>query len=459
MCGGWENRGAHGQVRIALAVLAAVVVLALVLPAIYGSRAEHIYRESLAQFSGAGRGVRLESYRRGWFSSRAVISVSAGRGAIALVQHVHHGPLAFYNGGHVAFPVAAVVDTDPPAALENAMDKLFGDAPLRISTVVAMSGALDTYISRPKSERTDPATRINAKFGGFNLEAHSAGDMQTIDGGGSGATATGVFGEAQIAGLTIHARSHRDPQSTLWLGGGELDLARVSYSIVGGLKRAPGSGLVQDVRLSALTEIKNGRLNARESLSIGSLALGALELKSASLTTGVANVPPQPVAQFKSAAVSISQSSGDPQLQSQTIQREMVQAFVAIVKGSPVASVSLKIASVHGNAVGTANFTIAPELADDPMLQSNEVERKDLIGQAWKKYGQASVNAAAPAALLEHLGTPAQLKRLEQNNTIVREGDNYTCRATFKDGEWLVNGRKAVTPMPTARSEIGGRSG
>ncbi len=443
-----------------LAILAAAAVLALVLtPAIYGSRAERIYRASVAQLSGAGHGVRLESYRRGWFSSRAVIRVSLGRGAVALVQHVHHGPLAFYSGGHVAFPVAAVVDTDPPAALENTMDKVFGEAPLRISTVVAMNGALDTYISRPKSERTDSATKVNAKFGGFNLEAHSAGDTQTIDGGSSGATATGVFGEAQIAGLTIHARSHRDPQSTLWLGGGELDLARVSYSIVGGLRRAPGSGLVQDVRLSALTEIKNGRLDARESLSVGNLAVGTLELKSASLTTGVANVPPQPVARFKSAAVSISQSTGDPQLQSQTMQREMVQAFVAIVKGSPVASLSLKIASPRGDAAGTANFTIAPELADDPMLQSNEVERKDLIAQAWRKYGQATVNAVAPVVLLEHLATPAQLKRLEQNHLIVREGDNFTCRATFKDGGWLVNGRKAGPPMPTASSGIGSRRG
>ncbi len=322
-----------------------------------------------------------------------------------------------------------------------------------------MSGALDTYITRPKSERTDPATKVNAKFGSFNLEAHSAGDTQTIDGGSSGATATGVFGEAQIAGLTIHARSHRDPQSTLWLGGGELDLARVSYSIVGGLRRAPGSGLVQDIRLTALTEIRNGRLNARESLSVGNLAVGALELQSASLATGVANVPPQPVAQFKSAAVSISQSTGDPQLQSQTMQREMVQAFVAIVKGSPIASVSLKIASARGDAAGTANFTIAPELVDDPMLQSNDVERKDLIAQAWKKYGQATVNAAAPVALLEHLATPAQLKRLEQNKLIVREGDKYTCRATFKDGGWLINGHKAEPPMPTAASGIGSRSG
>jgi len=442
-----------------LAVLAAIVVLVLGLPAIYGTRAEHVYRDSIAQLSGAGHGVRLESYRRGWFSSQAVISVRVGGGAIVLVQHVHHGPLGFYNGGHLAFPVAAVVDTDPPVALENAMDRVFGDTPIRISTVVAMDGDLDTYISRAQSEHTDPVSKIKAKFGGFNLEAHLAGDTQSIDGGGPGATATGVFGEAQIESLTIHARSHRDPQSTLWLGGGELKLARVSYSIVSGLTRAPGSGWMQDLKASALTEIKNSRLDARESLSVGSLALGALQLKSSGLAMGVENVLPQPVAEFSRAAISIAHSAPDRQIQSQAIQRQMVDAFVAIVKGSPVASLKMRIASAYGDATGTANFTISPELGNDPMLGSNEVEHKDLIAQAWRKYGQATVNLVAPAMLIVHLTTADQLKRLEQNNVLVREGDNYVCRATYRNGGWMVNGRKAGPPMPTASSGIGSQTG
>ena len=105
----------------------------------FGGRAERVYRDSIAQLAGAGHAVSLESYRRGWFSSEATVSVAVGgHGAITLVQRVHHGPLGFYNGWHVAFPVAAVVDTNPPPKLQGVMDKIFGEAPIVMSAVVVV---------------------------------------------------------------------------------------------------------------------------------------------------------------------------------------------------------------------------------------------------------------------------------------------------------------------------------
>ena len=186
----------------------------------FGGRAERVYRDSIAQLAGAGHAVSLESYRRGWFSSEATVSVAVGgRGAITLVQHVHHGPLGFYNGWHVAFPVAAVVDTDPPPKLQGVIDKIFGEAPIVISSVVWMGGALDTYISREATERADPAHNFTAKFGGFNSEVHLSQNAYTIRGDAPGITAAGAFGEAGMAGLTISGESHRHG-SGLWLGYG-----------------------------------------------------------------------------------------------------------------------------------------------------------------------------------------------------------------------------------------------
>ena len=93
---------------------------------------------------------------------------------ITVIQHVHHGPLGFYNGWHIAFPVAAIVDTDPPEALQTNLDKVFGDAPIVISTVVGMGGTLDTYISRATTERADPAfPLLTTKFGWPQSESAS----------------------------------------------------------------------------------------------------------------------------------------------------------------------------------------------------------------------------------------------------------------------------------------------
>jgi len=215
--------GARGQSRVAYLVAAACLGVVIVVPALFGGRAERVYRDSIAQLTGAGHTLRLDSYRRGWFSSQATVSFATGPRVLTFVQHVHHGPLGFYNGWHMAFPVAAVVDTDPPPTLQSGLDKFFGDAPIVISTVVRMGGALDTFISRAASEHTDPAQKFTAKFGGFYSEVHLSQDAYVIGGDAPSITAAGTFGEAGMGGLTIRGESHRDA-SGLWLGGGALNI-------------------------------------------------------------------------------------------------------------------------------------------------------------------------------------------------------------------------------------------
>ena len=438
--------------------MAAVVCLgaAIVVPALFGGRAERVYRDSLAQMAGAGHAVRLDSYRRGWFSSQAIVSVAAGRGAITFVQHVHHGPLGFYNGWRLAFPVAAIVDTEPPAALQSGLDKVFGDAPIVISTVVWMDGALDTYISRAATERADPARKLTAKFSGFNSELHLSRDVYTVRGDAPGIIAAGAFGEAGMAGLTIRGESHRHA-SGLWLGNGAFNIGRVNYSIVGNGVRAAASGLVRGIGLSAVTEIKNGRLDARETMSIASIAAGALQLGPVSLVAEIGNIPPEPIEQFKSAAASISHSASGPAAQSRMLQEEIVGLLVAIVKESPVLSFDLRAASPDGEAAGNATFGISADLADDPLIKGGNLNRKGMVAQVWRKYGHATAQFGAPPGLLAQVAKADQLKRLEQSGILIRDGANYVCRASFKDGGWLVNGRKIELPAPPARPNLTNR--
>jgi Bacterial protein of unknown function (DUF945) len=452
-----KSAGARGQARIAYIVAGVCLGAVIVLPALFGGRAERVYRDSIAQLAGAGHAVSLESYRRGWFSSQATVSVAVGgRGSITLVQHVHHGPVGFYNGWHVAFPVAAVVDTDPPPKLQDVMDKIFGEAPIVISSVVWMGGALDTYISRAATERADSAHNFTAKFGGFDSEVHLSQNAYTIRGDAPAITAAGAFGEAGMAGLTIRGDSHRD-RSGVWLGNKVLNLSRVNYSVVGSGARGSASGLVQDIAFAGLTEIKDGRLAIRETLSVGNIAARALKLGPISLVGGIGNIPPQPIAQFTDAVGAISHSTASPQAQSQMLQKKIVDAFVAIVKESPVLSIDLHAASPNGEAVGKATFEISPDLANDPLLKSGNPGLKAMVGQAWDKYGHASVELVAPTAFLAQLAKADQLKQLEQSGMLIRDGANYACRANFKDGEWLINGRKMKLPAPPARPNLTSR--
>ena len=446
--------GARGQARILYIVAGLCFAAALVIPALFGGRAEREYRDSIGQLAGAGHAVRLESYRRGWFSSQATVSVAVGgRGSITLVQHVHHGPLGFYDGWQVAFPVAAVVDTDPPPKLQDVMDKIFGEAPIVISSVVRMNGALDTYISRAATERADSPHNFTAKFGGFNSEVHLSENAYTIRGDLPYISAVGVFGEAGMAGLTIRGESHRD-RSGVWLGNKVLNITRVNYSVVGTGIRGSASGLLQDIAFAGFTEIKNGRLDISQALSVRNVAAGAVKLGPISLAGGISNIPPQPIAQFMDAVGAISHSAADPQTQARMLQQKIVDTFLAIVKESPVLSIDLHVASPNGQALGKATFGISPDLANDPQLKSGNPDLKNMVAQAWNKYGHASAELMAQTSLLATLLKADQLKQFEQNGILVREGANYVCRANFKDGEWLINGRKMKIPAPSARPNL-----
>ena len=260
-----------------------------------------------------------------------------------------------------------------------------------------------------------------------------------------GITAAGAFGEAGMAGLTIRGESHRHG-SGLWLGNGAFNIGRVNYSFVASGMHASISGLMQDICPSALTEIRNGRLDARETVSVGSIAGGALKLGPISLVSEIGNVPPEPIEQFKSAVASISHSAPDQQAQSRMLQEKMIDLFVAIVKESPVLSVDLHAASPGGEAVGKATFEISPDLANDPLIKTGNPDRKGMVAKAWNKYGHASVELVAPPGFLAQVTKPDQLKQLEQSGVLARDGANYVCRATFKDGGWLINGRQIKLP-------------
>jgi hypothetical protein len=132
------------------------------------------------------------------------------------------------------------------------------------------------------------------------------------------------------------------------------------------------------------------------------------------------------------------------------LQGKIVDLLVAIVKESPLLSVDLHAASPNGEAAGKATFGLSPDLANDPLMKADSPDRKGIAAQAWIKYGHASVEVVAPATFLAQLANADQLKRLEQSGILARDGANYVCRASFKNGEWLVNDRKIKLPAPPA---------
>jgi hypothetical protein len=267
-----------------------------------------------------------------------------------------------------------------------------------------------------------------------------------MGGGSPGVTVTGSFGEAGLGEIRISGESHRGPQNALWLGGGTLGINRIDYSVVGSASRPSTSGLIQDITLSAETELNGGRLDMHESIAVGRIAAGGQTLGPASLALALNNLPPEPLAEFNRLYRSAASSASDPQQQSESMQRELYEMLAAVVKQSPVFSLDLRVSSPNGKAVGTAKFQLAPELANDPLFKPGNPDRRGMMAAAWNKYGDAAVDFEAPATLIDQVAKPDQIRQLEQNGILVRDGSKYVSRASFRTGGWLVNGRKVQLP-------------
>jgi uncharacterized protein YdgA (DUF945 family) len=442
-----------GQAKTSYLVAAAVAILCVGLivgvPAYYGARAEKIYRDNVRQLGAVSSTFRLDSYQRGWFSSQARLSFSIdrlGKRRVALTQLIHHGPIGFYNGWTVAFPVAAVIDTQPPPGFSDTLDRFLGSAPLVITTIVRMDGALDTYISRAATHQT--TFGITVTFDGLVAEIHLAQDSRRISGTLPRIVATGGFGEAEIASVSLRGDAHRDSIG-LWPGQGTLGIGRVGYSVIGHSGHGSSSGLVQAVTISYVSSLDDGKILLRDGLSIGSLSGHTLNLGPASLAAEIKDVPAAPIVEFRRDAISIASPSMDRDTQERLLRRKMIDVFAAILKQSPVATLELRVASPSGTAEGHGQLEIAPAAADDPALNADNLG-KDVLNRLAKKYVSFSAEFNAPAALLAQLASAEQLKNLELAGALVHDDDKYVSRAVYKDGEMLVNGRKLETmhPMP-----------
>lgn len=440
-----------GQGRTGFLILAAIaIIFALVvigLPGWFGGRAEKTYREALRQTAGNGVGIKLDSYQRGWFSSRAVITVPLGSHSVALNQNIHHGPLVFYNGWHVAFPVSAVVETDPPPLLRDSLDRAMGSAPLLIDTVVAMNGTLDTHVSRAASERSVPG--LTVRFRGFNLYWYLSPEVHRISGQAPGITATGGFGEAEVANISLRGESHR--QSTeLWLGSGKLDVQRVSYSLVAHGKHPASSGLIRDLSVSARTALDKGRIDLRLRLGAGEVSGRKLKLGPIVIEEHLNHLAPKPFDQFRKDTAAISRSPADKAARMRMLRALERNFLIAIVKQAPTLAINFSAAGTGGKAVGKMRLVIAKDFASDPLIKDETAKGKALVARAWRKYVDATADVSVPTALLAQFASSAQINGVQAKGILVRNGANYTCHASYRKGEWTVNGKK-VSPCGDLR--------
>jgi uncharacterized protein YdgA (DUF945 family) len=430
-----------GSVRITVSVLLVLALATvLVLPGIFSRSAEQRYRDVLSQLNEAGIPLRLESYQRGWFSSRATLSFPVGPSRMSLVQIVHHGPIVFYAGRHLAAPVAAVIETDP-GILTAALNKLAGDAPLSVSTLIDFNGNLDTVIARPPSERDDPKTGVHVSVGQMRFESRSANGIRRLSRGLPSLWVRSGLGTLEITGIVTHGESH-DFIRWLRVGASQFVVRRIAFN--GSL---PGQSFaLNDLALDYAAGVTAGMLAVREQLSLAEFTNRTLKLGPLTLAIDLGHIAVQPIQDYARTWQAIARSSTPD---ANALNPAAINLLMQIIRQAPTLTLALELKSAAGSLAGQAQMGVDPALADDPRMTSLGPAPQGQERAAYLRdhYGWLSGQLAAPRPLLTALLGADRLKQLEDDRRLMRAGDlNEVARVSFKAGNLTLNGVKVALP-------------
>ena len=420
---------------ISWAVAIAVVAGALVLPGVFGQRAERTYRDALGQLSG----LRLDSYQRGWFSSRVTISFPFAARRVTIAQVVHHGPIAFYDGWHVTGPVAAVVETDTAQA-QTALNRLLGEAALRVTTTVAMNSGLDTFISRAESSRGDPATGSYVGVGGFRLEWLRSQQSDWLNGAIPSVWIRNRLGSVELINLSTRGVS-REQEPLLRVGNSEFHADRIAFNPSG----SRASFALQDVAVNYGISLTGGMLDLQWKFSVGQFTNPTQSIGPITLTMDLSHIAAPVVQDFvRQYRVAGEAATSNPQ----SMNHAFAQLALQLVKQAPVWKFGLAVKAPDGALAGEARMGLDPALVNDPQITAPGPDHRAMIAYARRHYGWASARLSAPVAMLSRLMDANKLQHLEDCHYLVREGGNEIAHATFKDGGLILNGNKVALPSP-----------
>ena len=286
--------------RIAVVVVALVLIVAVVLPPLFGMRARTLV-ETQTELVGEGLApyllvdVAFDDWDVGWYSSTATVSLDVdftaeyGPAVGANVPparfdatlpdavRVYHGPIltgapAGLGWGGVEF----IVDGARIPELRDFQDRAGIDHVARLGITVGLLGRTAMNVDIPAFEVEADGARID--FAGLEMLATLRGGGQRLDFDGevggfsvSMPNRTGVDFDRMVWSTTTRMDS-RFPG--LWLGGGRLDMARV---------RATGSGSADiygasDIGIEGNSHIEADRYIATGRYEVGELRIGEVRL-------------------------------------------------------------------------------------------------------------------------------------------------------------------------------------
>ncbi|MDE0038166.1 MAG: DUF945 family protein [Gammaproteobacteria bacterium] len=435
--------------RIAIAVVAMVVVLAVAMPPLFGARARSLMEDQLATVGDSLAPyvkveVSFDDWNIGWYSSTATVSLAMTFESPALQADMvesysttlpksvtlYHGPILFRPSPGLGWgSVEFVVDSSVVSELREFEEATGVAYAARGGVLVGFGGGLSMSMDVPGFEYTQGESDLSGTefdFGGLEATAKfggSGGNIE-VDGRFAGVNAT-IFPMQFAWGRTTWTGSawKDDRIPNLWRGRGRTEVARVMFS-----SSSEGNTYeVTDLRIEGDNEIEGDFLvgtnlyEAREA-RIGDISLQDLVMDLAVRygLDGMARL--MDVAYFDSL---------DPERQ-MAIATDLVRERVDFAIN--------RLGFMHEDRQALASLAI--EFRGDELPDAFEIgPNADFM--AMLPLVTANLDLAFHRELLGGLGTGQMdgvVRMLVREGIVQESGDDYALNVGFANGGLTVNG-------------------
>jgi uncharacterized protein YdgA (DUF945 family) len=427
------------------AILVSVLAIAFLLPELTGYKAEDNYRQVVQMLSADGLDISLDSYQRGWFSSRATAHLLLNGQLFQLQQQIDHGPFPLQSGRFSVVPVACVIETKiyAPEEVRNASREIFGSVSPEIRTVVSLDSSTDTRVAIPPFEhyvREGSGAVVTSK--GLEADLYLTPRSSRLYARLDRFRLSGTAGDTEVDGLTLSSDARRDSGTGIWLGNSRLiiDLIKHESAAAG---KSPATGAVRNVSFSAATSLESGLLDLTWHITAGQIGLNGLTLGSTAARLELSRIDPSPIAALGKQYLEIARSDLSADSRSALLVQKGAELLVALAKRAPQMSVELNMSAPKGEVRGEIRVGVTQSFAEDALVRFGSDDYSALMRRLLERYAFASGNLTLPLSLESQLTTGKE-RRLIDEGIFVREDNGYVCRLDYRGGRLLVNGRKLM---------------
>lgn len=434
-----------------VSLLAILVVLLVGVPYIFGQQAESQYRKYITLISqNSSIPIKVDSYSRGIWSSKATISIPVGTSQVKFHQQILHGPLTFnrVNGDPKGFEWGRAVVMTAPNLMQTPYSETheaFGtEDPISAKTIFEFNGTVKNYIHSPAMQYT---AKNGATVNWQGLEGEFTTDkfLNVIKGNMTlpGLMAKGPSFDGEIQGVNLEIDQKRS-ESNLWVGKGILTIDSIMVN------DTDKGFQITSVKFDGESSEQNKLFNVFWTFDLSRLTMPSGNYGPMEVLVRLLNMDTEVIRSLQELPNTAGQNKDIPK---PLIRKLLEKTPTLVIENS-------KMTLPEGDVVVNAKFSIGgsqiPETFDESIYLktlNGDVDvllPKSLLEKAVTQ--QVTMTLSQDPQYLSMLPenqktelerqTVQKIDKYKSEGLVTEKGNEYSVKFTVKDGKIMVNGKE-----------------